>query len=74
MFSTVLFSVVITSVRLVTLIKLFCPGKDAVSFYTVILAIVRFGKILMELLGNTVRLEVTVKFGVGSNNKRLFGM
>jgi hypothetical protein len=68
MFSIVLFSGIITSVKFVTLIKLFCPGKDAVSFYTVILAIVRFGKMLMELLGKTVRLEVTVKFGVGSNN------
>ncbi len=63
MFSLVLFStgIVITSVRLVTL-----ASANAVSFYTVKLAIVRFGCIIMEVFTKTVRLDVTVRFGVGS--------
>ena len=69
-FSFVLFSagIVITSVRLVTL-----AGANAVSFYTFMLAIVRFGCIIMEVFTKTVRLDVTVKFGEGSI-KMLFGM
>ena len=63
MFSLVLFSagIVITSVRFVTL-----ASANAVSFYTVMLAIVRFGCIIMEVFTKTVRLDVTVRFGIGS--------
>lgn len=63
MFSLVLFSAgfVITSVKLVTL-----ASANAESFYTVMLAIVRFGCIIMEVFTKTVRLVVTVRFGEGS--------
>ena len=74
--TAVLFSGTIdaTSVRLVTLACATTVEDDDVSFWTVKLAIVRFGKMFIELLPNIVMLGVALKFGEGSSKMLLFGM